>query len=99
MFNDLVDIPTTARIKDGTYIDGKPSYTEVDVFYAILSATADDINFFGSTKFKTVMLIISPVNIELGTLVLIDGEYKQVSKVKICRDFNKAIMGYRCYFV
>jgi len=99
MFASLVDIPTTAKIKSGHYVDGKPGHNEINIFYAILSSTADDISYFGSTDFKTVLLIISDEEIKIGTKVLVDGKYINVSKVKICRDFNKNVVGYRCYFV
>ena len=99
MFADLVNLPTVAKIKTGDYVDGKPAYDVVNVFYAVMSASADDINYFGSTDFKTVVLIRSDVEIKIGTLVTIDGGEVNVSKVKICRDFNRKIVGYRCYFV
>lgn len=90
-------IPITIKQPTGTFVDGKPSYTDIPALCMFFDFSQSDYDYFGTIK-NGKKFIIAPLDEapkDGARITLVDKTY-DVAGIKTYRKPNGRVLGYKC---
>jgi hypothetical protein len=97
MFEDQYRELVTLRVPEGTFIDGKPGYTEYPAQALITGFTEYDlVAMAGKIKSGKIFLLKSENEPVSGSQLVYNGQSYDLKSIKVCCGIDGHIECYRC---